>query len=107
MQDRGFQYARREPETTVLYQVIAGELETFLTRQQERDHAVPRFVEDEFRSYLDCGILARGEVVRPFYSGRQKNFLVTALRPPGSMRDPVDQGASSPGVFSTTYICLL
>src|SRR5207244_396452 len=45
---------------TVLYQVIAEQLETFLAAQQERDRPVPRFVEKEFRAFLDCGILARG-----------------------------------------------
>jgi hypothetical protein len=60
MRDAAFQYSPRNPEEIVLYQVIAGQLETFLNRQQERDRPVPRFVEDEFRSFLDCGILARG-----------------------------------------------
>ena len=53
-------YRPRNPETTVLYQVVAEQLETFLSRQQKRDRPVPRFVEEEFRSFLDCGILARG-----------------------------------------------
>jgi len=59
MQEAAFDYAPRHPESTVLYQVVAQELETFLRRQKERDHPVPRFVEEEFRSFLDCGILAR------------------------------------------------
>ena len=56
----GVAYRPRNPETTVLYQVVAEQLETFLARQQERDRPVPRFVEKEFRAFLDCGILARG-----------------------------------------------
>src|SRR5881409_906471 len=60
MLDVGCEYVPRHPETTVLYQVVAEQLETFLSRQQERDHLVPRFVEEEFRSFLDWGILARG-----------------------------------------------
>src|SRR2546425_2060864 len=60
MLDVGCEYVPRHPETTVLYQVVAEQLETFLARQQERDRPVPRFVEEEFRSFLDCGILARG-----------------------------------------------
>src|SRR5438094_1998950 len=60
MRDTVFEYTPRNPEETVLYQVIAGQLETFLSRQQERDRPAPRFVEEEFRSFLDCGILARG-----------------------------------------------
>jgi hypothetical protein len=55
-----FEYVPRNPEASVLYRVVAGQLETFLARQQERDRPVPKFVEDEFRAFLDCGVLARG-----------------------------------------------
>ena len=54
------EYVPRNPEKTVLYNVVAGYLETFLTRQRERDRVVPRFVEQELRAFLDCGVLARG-----------------------------------------------
>jgi hypothetical protein len=54
------QYAPHHPEESVLYRVVAEQLETVLARQEERDRPVPRFVEREFRSFLDCGILARG-----------------------------------------------
>src|SRR3989454_3004516 len=50
----------RNAEATVLYRVVAEELETFLARQQQRDRPPPQFVEREFRSFLDCGVLARG-----------------------------------------------
>src|SRR5712691_7081667 len=60
MQSAALEYTPRHPEQSVLYQVVAEQLESFLARQQERDRPVPRFVEKEFRSFLDCGILARG-----------------------------------------------
>ena len=50
----------RNPEESLLYQVVAGELETFLASQQARDHTIPKFVEDEFRSFLECWVLAHG-----------------------------------------------
>jgi len=53
------EYVPRNPEKTVLYNVVAGYLETFLARQRERDRVVPRFVEQELRAFLDCGIMAR------------------------------------------------
>ncbi len=53
-------YVPRNPEKTVLYNVVAGNLENFLARQRERDRAVPRFVEQELRAFLDCGVLSRG-----------------------------------------------
>jgi ribosomal protein S27E len=55
-----FDYSPRAPESSVLYGVIAGELETFLAAQQARETSLPKFVEAEFRSYLQCGILAHG-----------------------------------------------
>jgi hypothetical protein len=53
-------YRPRNPEENPLYGVVAEHLETFLARQQERDRPVPRFVERELRSFLDCGVLANG-----------------------------------------------
>ena len=48
------------PAENLLYRVVTRHLETFLARQRERDRNVPGFVESEFRSFLDCGVLARG-----------------------------------------------
>ena len=58
--DTGSAYQPRNPEESELYGVVSGHLETFLERQRRRDRTVPRFVERELRSFLDCGILARG-----------------------------------------------
>ena len=56
------EYQPRRPEESILYRVVAENIETFLARQQERGRIVPRFVERELRAFLDCGILARGFV---------------------------------------------
>jgi hypothetical protein len=56
-------YRRREPEKTILYQVVQQNLETFLAQMREAcpDHdPIPDYVEQTFRNYLDCGILAHG-----------------------------------------------
>jgi hypothetical protein len=53
-------YEARRPEQTLLYAVIARELETFVALRREQDRVIPGFVEQEFRSFLDCGIFARG-----------------------------------------------
>jgi hypothetical protein len=53
-------YRPRNPAESILYRVVAAELENFLERQRLRDRQVPRFVQRELRSFLDCGILARG-----------------------------------------------
>lgn len=53
-------YTRPHPEESILYGVVAENLQTFLAMQQQRDRVVPRFVERELRSFLECGILAHG-----------------------------------------------
>src|SRR6266498_4124540 len=56
-------YRRREPEKTLLHQVVRERLEPFLAAARERSahgRGLPTFVERELRAYLDCGILARG-----------------------------------------------
>src|SRR5947207_1314804 len=54
------EYRPRNPEDSLLYRTIAGHLETFLARQQERGREVPQFIEREMRAYLSCGVLACG-----------------------------------------------
>ena len=58
--DSAAAYRPRNAEESILYEVVAENLETFLSRQSERDHPVPRFVERELRLFLDCGIPAHG-----------------------------------------------
>jgi hypothetical protein len=53
-------YEIRSPEQTILYRVVASELEMFLAEQRSAEHEVPRFVEREFRAFLGCGVLHRG-----------------------------------------------
>ncbi len=56
-------YRRREPEKTLLHQVVSERLETFLEAARDRSahsRELPAFVEHELRAYLDCGILAHG-----------------------------------------------
>jgi len=54
-------YRRHEPEKTVLHGIVREHLETFLVRARACDgDGYPRFVEREFRRYLDCGLLCHG-----------------------------------------------
>jgi len=56
-------YERHRPEETMLYRVVAEELETFLAQvEAHTGSSVPEFVKDEFEAYLQCGILAHGFV---------------------------------------------
>jgi hypothetical protein len=55
-------YESRDPSHTVLYQVIADHLETFLASLAADPEAngLPAYVQREFYDYLQCGILAHG-----------------------------------------------
>jgi hypothetical protein len=55
-------YEPRDPSRTVLYQVIAEHLETFLASRDDDPDAkgLPVYVQREFYDYLRCGILAYG-----------------------------------------------
>jgi hypothetical protein len=55
-------YESRDPSRTVLYQVIAEHLETFLASLAAGPEAngLPAYVQREFYDYLQCGILAHG-----------------------------------------------
>ncbi|PYS30938.1 MAG: IS91 family transposase [Acidobacteria bacterium] len=62
MQYSSFEYIPRKPEETILYRVVSEQLATFLARQEDRQRPMPKFVEREFRSFLECGIPAYGFV---------------------------------------------
>ena len=73
-------YRRRRPETTTLHRIVREHLETYLALANEADpmdpmgDGVPDHVEEEFRSYLKCGILAHG-FARARCSGCGHDFL--------------------------------
>ena len=54
------EYERHQPEKTLLHQVVREQLEGFLASSRYGDQAPPRFVEQELRSFLRCGVLAHG-----------------------------------------------
>jgi hypothetical protein len=49
----------RDPEGTLLHQVVRGQLSSLLSEAVERG-GLPRFVERDFARYLACGVLAHG-----------------------------------------------
>jgi hypothetical protein len=71
----GFEYVLRRPESIVRYGVVAAELETFLAPQEARDRHIPKSIDDEFRAFLECGVLARG-FIRVRCASRSHDRLV-------------------------------
>jgi hypothetical protein len=58
---RHIHYERRRPEETTLYQLVQEHLETFLAQvERETGAGLPDFVQEEFDTFLQCGILAHG-----------------------------------------------
>lgn len=56
-------YSPRRPEKTHLYAIVKDNLEEFLRETRESNgggRGIPRYVEQEFREYLRCGILPHG-----------------------------------------------
>jgi hypothetical protein len=56
-------YLPRRPTETVLYGLVRQHLETFLRHARDNyDGGLPRYVEDELRGYLKCGVFSEGFV---------------------------------------------
>jgi hypothetical protein len=53
-------YARRQPETTLLYQILQEHWLGFRAAIETDGRELPAFVCDEFEAYFRCGILAHG-----------------------------------------------
>jgi hypothetical protein len=71
-------YRRRQPERSPAYQVIQGHLETWLAGCRQADEEgspVAAYIEQDFRKYLECGILAHG-FARARCAGCGYDFLI-------------------------------
>ncbi len=71
-------YRRREPEKTALYNIVSRHLEACLEQANEKSahgYGYPRFIENEFGKFLNCGVLRRG-FVRVKCSGCPNEKLV-------------------------------
>ncbi len=56
-------YLPRRPTETVLYGLVRQNLEPFLAYAREHyDGGLPRYVENELRAYLKCGLFSEGFV---------------------------------------------
>ncbi len=76
-----FSYQRRMPEQTLLYRVLAGNLETFLDRCRTEEYELPRYVEKELREYLTCGVLGHGFVrLKCSGCGKEERSLAFSCR---------------------------
>jgi hypothetical protein len=54
------EYARRQPETTLLYKTLQAHWLEFFAEIEAEGGELPAFVKDEFEAYFRCGVLAHG-----------------------------------------------
>ncbi|WP_426754776.1 transposase zinc-binding domain-containing protein [Myxococcus sp. Y35] len=60
VEERGWEYRRRQSEGAVLYEAERDNLATLLAEANEVGRGLPRYVERDFARYLECGVLAHG-----------------------------------------------
>jgi hypothetical protein len=61
-------YAQHRPDRTLLYEIVAEHLETFLDEaRSELARGVPKYVERDLRAYLACGIHIHPPKPRPAF----------------------------------------
>ena len=77
------EYEQRAPEKTLLYQLIADNLETFIQTLSEQGKALPEHVEKAFRSYLRCGIHAYGFMRLQCKECKQETLLAFSCKKRG------------------------
>lgn len=53
-------YRPHDPRETVLWRAVREHWETLVARARERGAPPPKFVDDEVRAYLACGVPAAG-----------------------------------------------
>ena len=53
-------YAQHRPEATLLYQLIEQHYPALLAAREATGRPLPKYVQDEFESYLKCGRLEHG-----------------------------------------------
>lgn len=69
-------YQRRRPEKTLWYRTVQTHFETWLALSTgQGDESPPAYIEQAFRRYLDCGILANG-FARAHCNECGHNFLI-------------------------------
>ena len=68
-------YERRRPEKTPLHKIVSENLARWLEWRDQAERPVPGSVEEEFRCYLECGILCFG-FGRALCTGCGQGFVI-------------------------------
>jgi hypothetical protein len=85
VEERGWEYRRRPPERTVLYEAVRDNLATLLAEASGVGRGLPRYVERDFARYLECGVLAHGFYA---YSGQLEHSFQQGRTPLAAIPSP-------------------
>ena len=53
---KSYEYERRRPEETPLYEILRTELNTFVSEREIENRSLPDYVTEEFEEFLRCGL---------------------------------------------------
>ena len=96
-EQRGYQ--PRRPTETLLYRIVSEHLDDFLNEARDNyARPLPRYVEQELRSFLKCGILEHGFVVAECRTCGER-LLLCFLRP--ASHGPAQTSSSSSSYSSS------
>ena len=88
-------YERRRPEKTPLHKVVSENLASWLAWCDRKEQPVPGYVEEEFRGYLECGLLCFG-FARAVCMTCRTGFVVAARLSRTRQDGAMDGAACSP-----------
>src|SRR4051794_614623 len=76
-------YRPRNPEDSLLFQVIRDHWKAFEQLTEQEGKGLPRFVRDEFESYFRCGVLQHGFVRLKCDSCRHEKIIAFSCKKRG------------------------
>ena len=57
---KSYEYERRRPEETPLYEILQTELNTFVSEREIENRPLPDYVTEELEAFLRCGFPQHG-----------------------------------------------
>jgi len=102
VEERRWEYRRRQPEGTVLYEAVRDHPATLLAEAREVGLGLPRYVERDFARYLECGVLAHGFARVRCESCKNELLVAFRARGEGGPLLQHEAGACNGGAPGTT-----
>jgi hypothetical protein len=78
--NNGVRYQRHRPEESLVYRTIETYWPVFLNEKRRVGKILPPYIHDEFKKYLDCGILEKGFVRTYCYQCRHSGVVAFSCK---------------------------